>query len=124
MAAVKKDTLKVHLYTLCYNEMKILPFAVQYWKTIADEVFVLDNHSTDGSAEYLKGQPHIHVINFESDGFNDSIHKKLKNEVWKASRGKVDFVVVCDLDEFMYAKDGIRNKMLEMKKNGVTICKA
>jgi hypothetical protein len=119
----EENSLKVHLYTLCYNEIKLLPFAVDYWKTIADQVFVLDNGSTDGSVEYLKTVPNVHVVNFTSDGFNDDIHKRLKNEVWKASRGKADFVVVCDLDEFMYSPRGIRNTLKDMKRRGYTICK-
>ncbi len=119
----KGKNLTVHLYTLCYNEIKILPFAVEYWKTIADEVFVLDNNSTDGSKEYLSKIPNVHIVEFSSDGFNDDIHRRLKNEVWKASRGKADFVVVCDLDEFMYSPNGIRNELEKMKARGETICK-
>ena len=117
------NPLRVHLYTLCYNEMKLLPLMVKYWKTVADEIFVLDNGSTDGSVEYLKNFKNIHVINFKSDGFNDDIHKKLKNSVWKASRGKADFVIVCDLDEVLYTKEGIRNTLEKMKRDKETICK-
>nr|DAF73137.1 MAG TPA: hypothetical protein [Caudoviricetes sp.] len=29
----------------------------------------------------------------------------MKNEVWKESRGKVDFVNVCDLDECLFIPD-------------------
>lgn len=118
----KNEPLKVHLYTLCYNELPILPFIADYWKTIADEVFVLDNGSTDGSVEYMEKLPHVHVIPFKSDGFNDKIHQDLKNSVWKASRGRADFVVVCDLDEVMYSDEGIRNILQEMKDNNETIC--
>jgi GT2 family glycosyltransferase len=56
--------LEVHLYTLCYNEKNIAPFAVDYWKTVADKVFVLDNGSNDGSIEYFKSIPGVEVIHF------------------------------------------------------------
>lgn len=121
----KKDEkeLIVHLYTLCWNEREMLPFAVDYWKSVADEIYVLDNGSTDGSVEYLEKIPNITVIPFKTDGFNDEVHKKLKNNVWKASVGKADFVIVCDLDEFLYAKEGVRELLKEYRRRGETIVK-
>lgn len=115
--------LVVHLYTLCYNEMRIAPFAVDYWKTVADKIFVLDNGSTDGSIEYLKKIPNVSVIPFsDGTGFNDDTNMRIKNHVWKASRGKADFVIVTDFDEFMYAKD-LRAELQGMKDRDETICK-
>ena len=115
--------LEVHLYTLCYNEMALMPFAVDYWKTVADKVFVLDNGSTDGSVEYLQSIPGVEVIHFgDKSGFNDRVNMRVKNHAWKASRGKADFVIVTDFDEFMYAKD-LRAELQGMKDRGETICK-
>ena len=115
--------LEVHLYTLCYNEMALMPFAVDYWKTVADKVFVLDNGSTDGSIEYLKSIPGVEVVHFgDGSGFNDKVNMRVKNHAWKASRGKADFVIVTDFDEFMYAKD-LRAELQGMKDRGETICK-
>ncbi len=115
--------LEVHLYTLCYNEMALIPFAVDYWKTVADKVFVLDNGSTDGSIEYLQGIPGVEVIHFgDGSGFNDKVNMRVKNHAWKASRGKADFVIVTDFDEFMYAPD-LRKELQGMKERGETICK-
>ena len=115
--------LEVHLYTLCYNEMALIPFAIDYWKTVADKVFVLDNGSTDGSVEYLKSVPGVEVIHFGGgEGFNDKVNMRVKNHVWKASRGKADFVIVTDFDEFMYAPD-LRAELQAMKDRGETICK-
>ena len=122
-ASRKDKPLEVHLYTLCYNEMALLPFAVDYWKTVADKVFVLDNGSNDGSIEYLQNIPGVEVIHFgDGSGFNDKVNMRVKNHVWKASRGKADFVIVTDFDEFMYAKD-LRAELQGMKDRGETICK-
>ena len=119
----KDKPLEVHLYTLCYNEMALMPFAVDYWKTVADKVFVLDNGSNDGSVEYLESIPGVEVIHFGGgQGFNDMVNMRVKNHVWKASRGKADFVIVTDFDEFMYAKD-LRAELQGMKDRGETICK-
>lgn len=115
--------LEVHLYTLCYNEKPLIPFAIDYWKTVADKVFVLDNGSTDGSIEYLKSVPGVQVIPFgNGTGFNDRVNMRVKNTVWKASKGKADFVIVTDFDEFMFAPD-LRAELQGMKDRGETICK-
>ena len=40
--------MKVDLYTLCWNEIKIIPFVIDYWKNIKEQidefhVYVYDN---------------------------------------------------------------------------------
>ena len=45
--------MKIAVFTICYNEMYIAPFVVDYWKKYADHVYVLDDSSNDGTFEYL-----------------------------------------------------------------------
>lgn len=113
--------MTIHLYTLCWNEMDILPFVIDYWKRIpVTKAIVYDNGSTDGSVEYLKKFDWIEVRSFKTEGMNDVVQRDIKNECWKESRGKADWVIVCDMDECLYVKDA---KIFdEMKKNGYTIC--
>jgi hypothetical protein len=100
-----------------------MPFAVDYWKTVADKVIVLDNGSDDGSVEYLEKIPWVEVRHFgDGDGFNDRTNAEVKNNVWKESRGVADFVIVTDFDEFMYAKD-LKAELQGMKDRGETIVK-
>ena len=44
---------RIHVYVVCWNEMDILPFCVDYWKRYAEKVVVYDNGSTDGSLEFM-----------------------------------------------------------------------
>ena len=98
--------MTIHLYTLCYNEMSILPWVIDYWKQIpVTKAIVYDNESTDGSVDYLKQFDWIEVRHFETDGMNDSVQKDIKNKAWKESKGVADFVIVCDLDEVIYSKN-------------------
>ena len=30
--------MKIDLYTLCWNEMKIIPFVIDYWKNIKNQI--------------------------------------------------------------------------------------
>lgn len=114
----KEYPIKVDVFTLCYNEMDILPFVIDYWKLFARHVYVFDNGSDDGSVEYLKKFNWISVMPFYSDGFNDGRHVDIKNNMWKIS--DADFVVVCDMDECLY-HENIMDVLQYMKHNGQSI---
>lgn len=104
---MSKQKTIVWIYTLCYNEMQILPFVVDYWKEYTSKVIVYDNGSDDGSVEFLKKHDWIEVRNFDTNGQKmNARNKELKNSVWKEAKGKgVDFVQVCDIDEVLYSKN-------------------
>lgn len=114
--------MKIHLYTLCWNEIDVLPFVIDYWKRIpVDKAIVYDNGSTDGSVEYLKQFDWIEVKHFETEGMNDFIQRDIKNNCWKESRGIADFVIVCDMDECLFLPNGLKTLKM-MKENHYTIC--
>ena len=118
--------LKIDVYCLCKNEIKIAKFMIDYWKALGDEVnvYVYDGLSTDGCREEFAKYDWIHVIDFEPDALDDNAHVKLKNECWKHSRERgTDFVMVCDFDEtiFSYDKDTLHKELLKMKSENYTI---
>src|SRR5436305_14307053 len=95
---------RVHLYALCWNEIRILPFFLRHYRPFVDRFFVLDDGSTDGSRELLAQQSDVTLIDRsfrETDSFvSDAC--TFYNEAWKASRGSADWVVVCNVDEHLY----------------------
>lgn len=98
--------VKIHLYAICWNEAKILPHFLRYYHQICEKIFIYDNFSTDGSPEIISKFEKAEVLNFYTNNqIRDDIFLKVKNEVWKKSRGKCDFVIVCDVDEFIYHPD-------------------
>lgn len=114
--------MKIDLYTICYNEMDILPFCVDYWKRFASHVYVFDNYSTDGSVEFLsqdKFADWITIIPYKSDGCDDRMLLSIKNGAWKNSRGKADWVVACDCDEIIYSNH-LEEELEYMNENGYT----
>lgn len=95
----------IHYYAVCWNEERILPYVLDYYKRFVDEFFIYDNYSSDKSVEIIQSYDHTHVFFFETEGFSDTVHMNIKNSVWKQSRGRADYVVVCDMDELLYADD-------------------
>ena len=111
--------MTIHLYTCCYNEIKILPFVVDYWKRTVDRVYVYDNFSNDGSYEFLKQYDWIDVIRYDSDNkLNDYKLLDIKNNEWKKSRNVADYVIVCDLDECIYTEN-LKEVLTSLKESGV-----
>lgn len=111
--------MTIHLYTLCFNEMDILPFCVDYWKRFASHVTVYDNGSTDGSVEFLQHFDWIEVRSFQTDGMDTQKQTDIKNQAWKESKGKADWVVVCDTDELLFSNH-LEEVLKEMQDGGYT----
>lgn len=112
--------MKIHLYTLCYNEIDIIPWAIDYWKRFAEKAVVYDNGSTDGSIEYLSQFDWIEVRHFDSNGLDDEALIRVKNTAWKESKEVADWVVVCDMDECIFSKD-IFSSLQKYNSEGYTL---
>ena len=113
--------MRIEVFTFCWNEMDVLPFAVDYWRRYASHVTVFDNGSTDGSIEFM--QQHGDLITVEhwetGNQINDQILLDTKNEAWKRARGSADLVVMADMDEMLIP---MGNELQRMKDGGYTIC--
>lgn len=111
--------MHVEVITYCWNEMAILPFALDYWKRYASHVTVFDNGSDDGSVEFLQDyRPWVRVEPFGHSLDNEAMRHS-KCNAWKDYRGLADLVVVCDMDEMLISGEGALEEML---KSGATIC--
>ena len=112
----------IHLYAVCWNEAKLFPFVLEYYERFVDHFYIYDNYSNDETDEILKNKINVTVRKFDTgDTFNDLVHQKIKNTVWKQSRGKTDWVIVIDLDELIYQPRLLT--LLTDKKSQVTIFK-
>ena len=115
-------TPRIHVYVHCWNERVILPHLLRHYR-FAEKIVVYDNHSDDGSQAIVKAADNTELRFFDSGGeANDQTYRDLKNRVWKESRGKADYVVVCDADEFLYHPNLI-SLLKTMRKEGGTILK-
>jgi len=117
--------MKIDWYVLCYNEEFIIPWIVQYWEKIRKDgidlhVYCYDNYSSDRSVEMLSKYDWITINYFKTEGQDDSIQAIIKNNAWKQSKGKADFVVVSDFDEIIWSND-LKSELQYMKDNDFNV---
>ena len=114
--------MQVDVYAPFRNEQAIAPHILNYWALLPiRNIYLLDNETTDGSIDLIR-QRFPHVYNIPQLGkFSDLTVQWFKNQAWKQwSRGQVDFVIISDFDEVVYAND-ICAELQRMKDSGGTI---
>lgn len=113
----------VHYYILCWNEERILPQVLDHYSKFCQKMVVMDNESDDRSVEIIQSYPNAEVRTYQSNSqIRNDIYLEIKNNIWKESRGKADWVIVCDTDEVLFHPD-IVNKLDELKEKGYSIVK-
>lgn len=115
--------MKIHAHILAWNEERILPFTLDYYSIICEKIFIYDNMSTDSSDEIYKKYPKVEVTKWDSGNeINEINYVNIKSEEYKKrSRGQgVDWVIVCDCDEFIY-HENLLDKLNEYKQLGITV---
>jgi glycosyltransferase involved in cell wall biosynthesis len=91
----------ITIHQLCYNEIKILEFAYQFYKIrFPNAKFILhDNGSTDGSKE-LAVKLGYEIRPFETNNqMDEATQRDLRNNCWK--NDNTDWVLVADMDELI-----------------------
>lgn len=102
MGTLKEQPI-VHLFTICYNEQILLPYFLRHYEGFVHKMYFFDNYSTDQSAEIISNHKNAVLIKLDTKSkLRDDLFLEVKNNCWKDSRGKADFVIVCDVDEFLY----------------------
>jgi glycosyltransferase involved in cell wall biosynthesis len=112
--------MQIHLYTLSWNEAKILPFFFRHYDRFVDRYFFFDDGSDDGTLEMLEDHPRVEVRKLERkfpSFLQSATH--VRNNAWKASRGVADWVIATDVDEHLYHED-IRSYLAGCRSRGVT----
>jgi FkbM family methyltransferase len=118
--------MKFHVYAINWNEERLLPSFLKYYKD-ADKIYILDNESTDSSHEIIKAHGRD-ILTFKTSGtLDDFANSRIKNTAWTQSKGIADFVILQDLDEFVYFPK-FPNTLLaglkDLKARGITAAKA
>lgn len=124
------NDFKLTVSVLAKNEEKIIPYFIQHYAEIADEILFIDNESTDRTAQIvkdlcLKFNVKLNYNYFKSNGFNEQMRIKLFTSIQQNALGtNSDWYIIVDADEFIYDKSGnLRSKMKYAYDNGFLFIK-
>lgn len=111
--------LKIDVYSIMRNEIKILPYFLRHYETFADRIFVWDDGSDDGTREMLEAHSKVKVLPLNLGGADDIYFvQHLWPQYRKISRGYADWVICVDADEFIYHPN-IMGKLEELESRGI-----
>lgn len=113
----------IHVYTMCYNEEVLMPYFLRHYENFAERIFVFDHYSNDKTLEIVKKSQKAECTTHGIRGeVHDSVLLNMKNESYKNSRGIADWVMIVDVDEFVYHPNLI-GLLKEYKEKGITLPK-
>lgn len=109
--------MEITIYTITYNEEKMLPFFIDHYSKFASKIIIYDNESTDKTVEIAKKCPLVeNVFNVKTDNsLDDSMYVKVKNSCW--FNDKSDYVMLVDTDELIYHDTNIVNYLNSTRQN-------
>jgi len=115
--------MKIHVYAIAWNEEVIMPYFLRYYSEFCDKIVIYDNESTDRTPEIVRACPKAEIRSWSSNNeINEHRYVEIKQSCYKESRGEADWVLVCDVDEFLFHPQ--LSERLEFYKNtGVTLPK-
>lgn len=98
------NATRIHLYTLSWNEERMLPFFFRHYDPFVERYVFYDDASSDATLEMLKAHPRVEIRKFErtTPGSFVASAQSLQNAMWKESRGVCDWVIVTAIDEHLY----------------------
>jgi len=113
--------MKIEAFILCFNEAKMIEHTLNHYASFCDKITIIDNQSTDDSIKiaHTKFPDKIEIVELDTDGeYREDVQIYVRNNCWKDSTA--DYVIMCDMDEFLYAEN--LTEQLELSyKNDVAI---
>ena len=113
--------MSVHLYSIAWNEARVLEFFLRHYESVVDRFIIYDDGSTDGTQEMLRNHAKVELRPFVRR-FPGSLILSIQeiwNEYWKESRGKADWVITANIDEHLYHPN-LSEYLLECRRKSVT----
>jgi glycosyltransferase involved in cell wall biosynthesis len=113
--------MRIDVYTYVHNEERMMPYFIRHYGKYG-KITVFDNESSDRTATIAKDAG-ARVIPVDTGGKHEvSVLQWYMNEGYKGSRGKADWVILAEGDEFFWHFD-LHGLLEEYMADGVTVPK-
>jgi len=119
---VSKDIMKIRVITCCKNEEEMLPFFLQWYSRIADDIVIYDGNSTDNSLKVISQWPKARVIVNDNPEMDERNLTGIRNKAYKINRMNYDWQIIVDVDEFVYHSD-LLNQLMMFTSTSITLPK-
>lgn len=102
--------MKIWIFTVCHNEEAMIPWFLRHYSTFADRILVWDDASTDNSRALLKANPLVTLFDWPyPSGLDEDRNLHHAYDVYPTARGKADWVMWVDCDEFIWSPTPMRD---------------
>jgi glycosyltransferase involved in cell wall biosynthesis len=108
--------LSIWLFCICRDEARLMPYLLRHYAPFVTKFVFFDGGSTDGTREIIRSCHTAELRDWPgSAGIVDDEFREFANEAWKEARGKADWVIWIDADEFLYHPDikGVLRRYLQ-----------
>ncbi len=115
------DKPVVHLYSICWNEERMLLFFFRHYDPLVERYVIFDDGSTDATLSLLESHPRVEIRRLprlEVDSYVLAA-KNAHDHAWKESRGTADWVITTAVDELLYTPR-MADYLAECTRKGVT----
>jgi hypothetical protein len=113
--------MKIWLYTVTFNEAKILPFFLRHYEQFCERIIIFDDKSTDGTRDIIKACPVAELREYpHGNGLDDRDFITLAQNTYREARGRADWVIWVDPDELLYHRHLVP-LLADLKAKGVQV---
>lgn len=108
--------MRIIMFYLCYNEIKLFPYQYEHCRQNNIEMFVIDNLSNDGTKEFLESKNIPHCSFDTNESFDLTALQVVLTQ--KIHELKPDWFIYSAGDMFYETFDGLRNTILKCDAEG------
>lgn len=107
--------MKILVAAFAYNEIKYIPYMVEYYRGQGCDLLILDNYSTDGTYEWLVENG----VDVERVNTNDAFHLPMLQQAMLKKLMKVcpNWVVYTGVDTYFYFEKTIAIEIANAERN-------